>query len=130
MNFSFKVVAAALAMALAAMVINSGPAATAESDPAALSSAPPTFLISARGLSTDGIFTEGEDCSVCANPGYCGCFLADATGGNGYFQFSNSATTPMSWAIELDFDTEPGNLIPTTIEGDYCFAAQGSGEGE
>lgn len=130
MKSSSKVVAGAMVLALTAMVANN-PAASAESSkPAAKSFAPPTYLISARGLSTDGFFaSEGEGCSGQFIEAGAQCFVADGNnGGNGFFQFSNTATTPMQWTIELDYNSADPIAVP--LDDDYCFAASGAGEGE
>jgi hypothetical protein len=133
MKSSSKVVAGAIAIALTAMVANSQPALAAASNPEVVASAPPTYLISARGLSTDSFYSDGEEeCTACdTDPDECGCFFADGnSGGNGYFQLSNSATTPMTWAIELDYNFSDGNVIPTSITDDICTPAAGFGAGQ
>src|ERR1700728_108215 len=107
MKVRSKVVAGTTAMVLA-MIGNGRPALAKSSVPSVLAKAPPTYLISARGLSVDGTFDNtGESCSFCTNVGNCGCFFSDAeNGGSGYFQFSNNAKTSLTWTIELDYDNE------------------------
>jgi hypothetical protein len=118
-------------MALVAIVSTSGPTLAQSSAPDVLAKAPPTYLLSARGLSVNGFFdNSGSSCSKCDNPGYCGCFLANASsGGNGFFQFSNSSTTPMTWQIELDFNYQDYNVIQTTLSTVNCLPTSGAGEG-
>jgi hypothetical protein len=129
MKVRSKVVAGTIAAALAAMMSNGRPA-LASSAPSVLAAAPPTYLISARGLSLDGTFDNtGESCSFCTS-GTCGCFFSDASnGGGGFFQFSNSAQTPLTWTIEIDYDYDPANEIATTDEDSLCIPASGFGEG-
>lgn len=131
MKVSSKVVAGTIAMALAAMM-RGQPALAKSTEPNTLAKAPPTYLIGARGLSVDGFFSddEGDGCSYCESAGNCACFLADASsGGNGFFQFSNSAATPMTWAIELDYNNGVDNQIPTTIDDQICLPVSGFGQG-
>jgi hypothetical protein len=131
MKVSAKVVAGTIAMALAAMM-RGQPALAKSTEPNTLAKAPPTYLIGARGLSVNGFFSDddGDGCSYCESLGNCGCFLADASsGGNGFFQFSNSAATPMTWEIELDYNDGVDNEIPTTIDGEVCSPVSGFGQG-
>lgn len=129
MKIRSKVVTGTIAVALAAMMSNGRPVLAA-SAPSVLAAAPPTYLISARGLSLDGTFDNtGATCSFCTNPGFCGCFFTDAAnGGSGFFKFSNSAQTPLTWTIELDYNNDPGNEIATTDENSVCVPASGFGE--
>ncbi|HTT75274.1 MAG TPA: hypothetical protein VMF50_04755 [Candidatus Binataceae bacterium] len=132
MKISLKVVAAALAMALAAMMSNGQPALAKSSKPDVLAKAPPTFLISARGQSNDGIFDDtGETCAYCPpDSENCGCFLSDASnGGTGYFQFNNGAQTPLTWTIEIDYINDGSSQIPTTNDSAVCIPAAGVGTG-
>lgn len=130
MKVRSKVAAGTIAVALATMVSNGRPA-LASSAPSVLAKAPPTFLISARGLSVDGTFDNtGASCSFCTNTGNCGCFFSDAAnGGSGYFKFSNSAQTPLTWTIEIDYDNEAGNEVATTDDNSVCIPASGFGVG-
>ena len=112
---SSKVVAGAIAMALTAMVANSQAALAAASNPEVVASAPPSYLLSARGLSTDSFYSDGEgECTACdTDVDDRGCFFADGdSGGNGYFQLSNASTTPMTWVIELDYNSLEGQPNP------------------
>jgi hypothetical protein len=129
MKSSSKAMAGALMMACSAMVANSSVALAASKSNAAIN-APVTYLISARGLSTDGFFAvEGDGCDGQFNEPGASCFIADGSnGGNGFFQLSNGATTPMTWAIELDYNGS--DLIPLPMEDENCWAASGFGEGE
>jgi hypothetical protein len=131
MKSGFKVVAGAMVIALTALVTN-GRAALAASKPEAPAHAPPTVLISARGLSVDGFFsTEGDACDSQVIETGADCFIADGeSGGNGFFQFSNNPTTQMSWSIELDYNNGVGNQIALPVDDDYCVPASGTGEGE
>jgi hypothetical protein len=110
--------------------MTNGRPALASSAPSVLASAPPTYLISARGLSVDGTFDNtGATCTYCDNAD-CGCFFSDAAnGGSGFFQFSNSAQTPLTWTIEIDYDNASGNQIATTDDDSVCVPASGFGEG-
>jgi hypothetical protein len=130
MKVRSKVVAGTIAMALA-MIGSGRPALAASSAPSVLAKAPPTFLISGRGVSVDGTFDNtGETCSFCTNVGYCGCFFSNAgNGGSGFFQFSNNALTPLTWTIELDYNNEPSNEIVTTDDNSACIPASGFGIG-
>jgi hypothetical protein len=133
MKSSSKVMAGAIVMALTAMVTHNQAALAAASNPKVVAGAPPSFLISARGLSTDSFYSDGEgECTACdTDVGDCGCFFADgSSGGNGYFQLNNRGTTPMTWVIELDYNSLDANEIPTSIEGDVCIPASGFGQGE
>jgi hypothetical protein len=129
MKVRSKVVTGTIAVALAAIMSNGRPAMAA-SAPSVLAAAPPTYLISARGLSLDGTFDNtGATCSFCTNLGFCGCFFTDAeNGGSGFFQFSNSAQTPLTWTIEIDYNNESVNEIATTDEDSVCIPASGFGE--
>jgi hypothetical protein len=130
MKSSSKVVAGAMVMALAAMVVNSAAALAAASKSETASSAPPTYLISARGLSIDGFYaSEGEGCNSQFIETGAQCFIADGSdGGNGFFQLSNNATTPMTWFIELDYNGT--DEIPVSLDNEYCYATSGVGGGE
>src|ERR1700761_2695083 len=98
MKSSSKVVAGGVAMGPSAPVTKR-PGAFAPRQPEAPAHAPPTFLISARGLSVDGFYaSEGEGCSGQFIETGADCFVADGSdGGNGFFQFSNNPTTQMAW---------------------------------
>jgi hypothetical protein len=127
MNVRSKVAAGTIAMALVAMVSNGRTALAKSSAPNVLAQAPPTYLISARGLSVDGIYYN-DACSFCENGATCGCFFSDTLGGgSGFFQFSNSGATPLEWTIELDYNA--ANYIQTTDENSACIPASGFGSG-
>ena len=65
MKIRSKVVTGTIAVALAAMMSNGRPVVAA-SAPSVLAAAPPTYLISARGLSLDGTFDNtGGTCTFC-----------------------------------------------------------------
>ncbi|HUN57600.1 MAG TPA: hypothetical protein VMU41_05760 [Candidatus Binataceae bacterium] len=131
MKVRSKVAAGTIAMALAAMISGGRPALAQSSKPSILASAPPTYLIAARGFSVDGSFNNTlSGCSFCTNLSYCGCFTTDAdNGGSGFFQFSNSAQTPLTWTIELDYNSDPANEILTTDSDAICIPTSGFGTG-